>query len=144
MMSNFASLLGELAKTAKEASNFKKRKPEENENQRTGTNLKRQDRRMRIHETTRRPRDFHELNIKISFLCIGGQKCGTTWLHEMLLKNQALSLPTQKEVHFWDWHRRKGLGWYSNQFPHTCQDCLHGEITPCYAILDIKKVSDER
>jgi hypothetical protein len=34
----------------------------------------------------------------------------------MIRRNPRLSLPDQKELHFWDWNRRKGLGWYSKQF----------------------------
>ena len=61
----------------------------------------------------------------------------------------------QKEIHFWDWHRRKGLKWYSNQFPSQQQQHHHhkfqpssninhyyGEITPCYAVLEEKHIRE--
>mmetsp|Transcript_25906 Transcript_25906/g.29623 ORF Transcript_25906/g.29623 Transcript_25906/m.29623 type:complete len:330 (+) Transcript_25906:70-1059(+) len=82
--------------------------------------------------------DLHELSIKIDFLCIGAQKSGTTWLHEMLRKiPSAVGLPKypMKEVHFWDWNRYKGLGWYSQQFASTNNNIALGEITPCYMAL---------
>jgi len=66
-----------------------------------------------------RPTDVDQLSITLSFLCIGAQKAGTSWLHQILSQHSNLSLPIQKEIHFWDWHRHKGLGWYSNQFPKS-------------------------
>jgi len=97
------------------------------------------------------PKDYKDMSIPLSFLCIGAQKAGTTWLHEILRTHPNICLPRNcKEVHFWDWYRGKGLGWYSRQFiQSSCtttrtHDSLHaifhpatvyGEITPCYAIL---------
>jgi hypothetical protein len=37
-----------------------------------------------------------------SFICIGAQKSGTTWLYEMLAQNPSVWLPPLKEVHFFD------------------------------------------
>jgi hypothetical protein len=90
-----------------------------------------------------RPHDFYDLNVNVSFLCIGAQKSGTTWLHVMLKKLPMLCVPDQKEIHFWDWNRRKGLKWYSQQFPTNSNrsSMLCGEITPCYAILNEAQVS---
>ncbi|GFE65794.1 sulfotransferase family protein [Litoreibacter roseus] len=36
------------------------------------------------------------------FICIGAQKAGTTWLHEMLSRHPDCHLPPVKEVRFWD------------------------------------------
>lgn len=90
-----------------------------------------------IHSNNRNHNDF-ELN----FLGIGAQKAGTTWLHKLLQKCNDISLPQeQKEVHFWDWHHRKGFEWYIRQFAYhshklSSAAALHfGEITPCYAVL---------
>ena len=89
-------------------------------------------------------------SFELSFLCIGAQKAGTTWLHTQLQKCPRLSLPVEeKEVHFWDWHWRKGIDWYVRQFDHPPRSSntknedsgsqshsqLHGEITPCYVVL---------
>ena len=46
-------------------------------------------------------------------------------------------------MHFWDWNRRKGLRWYSCQFPQQREDTsMLGEITPCYAVLDEKYICE--
>ncbi|MBL0370980.1 sulfotransferase [Rhizobium sp. KVB221] len=37
-----------------------------------------------------------------SFICIGAQKAGTTWLYEILSQNPGIWLPPLKEVHFFD------------------------------------------
>lgn len=34
------------------------------------------------------------------FICIGAQKAGTTWLHQMLAQNPSVWLPPLKELHF--------------------------------------------
>lgn len=74
-------------------------------------------------------RAFH-----LSFVVIGGQKCGTTWLHKLLQKCNHISLPAQKEIHFWDWNYRKGVDWYIRQFNRNDTIKL-GEITPDYVVL---------
>lgn len=179
-MSDFASLLGKLQDTADRArsstaasastststtstihppppSNDNERHPKRRR-QRQGKNNDDIQPPFAKHGTIR-PRDIHQLTIRPSFFCIGAQKAGTTWLHEMLRRHDGISLPVQKEVHFFDWHRKRGLGWYSRQFPtkkcHRCHDnddddpkmrthkspiVQYGEITPCYAILDADKV----
>ena len=82
------------------------------------------------------PRDSFDLSVNVDFLCIGAQKAGTTWLHDMLRKIPQLGLPKSKEVHFWDWYRRKGLKWYSQQFPRDPNtNLILGEVTPCYMAL---------
>lgn len=109
------------------------------------------------------PRDHRDLTVSLSFLCIGAQKAGTTWLHEMLQNHSQVALPIrQKELHFWDWHRSKGLGWYSRQFPsHSSSSTysslrfqskhhreiskpprFYGEITPCYAVLPSEDIQE--
>jgi hypothetical protein len=70
----------------------------------------------------------------LHFLILGGQKCGTTWVHTLLQKCKLVSLPAQKEVHFWDWHYKKGIDWYIRQFEQNSSKHL-GEITPDYVVL---------
>lgn len=88
-------------------------------------------------------RDVDQLSIDLAFMCIGAQKAGTTWLHEMLKRSGAVGLPCNtKEIHFWDWHRRKGLAWYSRQFNASTDNKLLGEITPCYMALPERHVKE--
>lgn len=92
---------------------------------------------------------------ELSFLVIGAQKAGTSWLHSLLQKcsHSRISLPMErKEVHFWDWHYRKGFQWYIRQFDFTREkvmsnkshnnDTLYGEITPCYIVLPPSTISE--
>mmetsp|Transcript_22384 Transcript_22384/g.33075 ORF Transcript_22384/g.33075 Transcript_22384/m.33075 type:complete len:331 (-) Transcript_22384:45-1037(-) len=129
-MSDFTSLLQNFQKSsAKRAIPLKK--PKASKRQRV------------VNENESLSNDVHLLSVKIDFLCIGAQKAGTTWLHEMLQKIPGLGLPKNtKEVHFWDWHRRKGLGWYSRQFSHSHKNLLLGEVTPCYMALKDRDVQE--
>lgn len=57
-----------------------------------------------------------------SFLCIGTQKAGTSWLYEQLRQHPAVWMPPIKELHYFDhlycksnrswskWHIRQGVG----------------------------------
>lgn len=105
--------------------------------------------------TTKRIRDLQELTVHISFLGIGAQKAGTSWLHTMLSCHPQLNLPSRKELHFWDWNRAKGFKWYSQQFtkkettktksePSSSSNLLLGEITPCYAVLKEHHIQEIR
>jgi hypothetical protein len=136
-MSDFAALLSQLDQSAKRA-------PREQGSENRGKRPRRVRDELRKNDDSL-PADARELKIKLSFLCIGAQKAGTTWLHEMMRKIPGLGLPSQKELHFWDWHRRKGLGWYSKQFPsYDANDgsIAYGEITPCYLTLRDRDVRE--
>ena len=39
---------------------------------------------------------------KVNFLCIGTQKAGTTWLHEVLKQHPDIFLPKKKEIHYFN------------------------------------------
>lgn len=77
----------------------------------------------------------------LRFLILGGQKCGTTWIHTLLQKCKQVSLPAQKEVHFWDWHYKKGIDWYIRQFEENSSKHL-GEITPDYVVLPPSTIAE--
>ncbi len=146
-MSDFNQLLGKLQATAQKVATSKKRKTHEEGVDDTSSNCAAPPSRKRKGASLiRRPVDFHDLTINISFLCIGAQKAGTTWLHQMLNLHPDLCLPDQKEVHFWDWYRRKGLHWYSCQFQQqkTRHEAYFGEITPCYAVLQDHDIGEIR
>lgn len=69
----------------------------------------------------------------LNFIGIGAQKCGTTWLYEMLRQHPQIEFPSGKEIHFWDDFRSRGIDWYRNLF--LGEEKLKGEITPAYATL---------
>jgi hypothetical protein len=77
----------------------------------------------------------------LSFLGIGAQKAGTTWLYEMLRRHPGLAFPAGKEVHFWDANRHLGLEWYRAQFADSDGRKV-GEITPAYAILPLDTIQE--
>ncbi|MGR8933317.1 MAG: sulfotransferase domain-containing protein [Gammaproteobacteria bacterium] len=76
-----------------------------------------------------------------SFMCIGAQKAGTTWLYEMLSKHPEVGFSEKKEIHFWDKEANysKGLGWYLSLFE---TDKVYGDITPAYALLPSEKIKE--
>jgi hypothetical protein len=55
-----------------------------------------------------------------NLLCIGAAKCGTTSLHEYLDLHPQIAMAPGKELNFFTdpaWNWRRGLEWYSEQFP---------------------------
>lgn len=71
-----------------------------------------------------------------TFIGIGAQRCGTTWLDAQLRKHPQVYMPgRRKEVHFFDLYFGRGLQWYQTFFPRNeiGPKCLAvGEITPRY------------
>jgi hypothetical protein len=77
-----------------------------------------------------------------SFLIIGAEKAGTTWLHDVLRAHPGVFLPDVKEVHCFnrfdsngreiDNFNRRGLDWYERQFASAEPGMPAGEATPMY------------
>lgn len=69
-----------------------------------------------------------------TFLTIGAQKCGTTWLSKMLVQHPEVMIPAEKELHFFDKTARyaRGLEWYCEQFSSDQPVVARGELTPNY------------
>jgi hypothetical protein len=74
------------------------------------------------------------------FIIIGGQKCGTTYLYDELVKHPTIAPALTKEVHFFDLNYHKGADWYRAHFPvelaatadgEECQ-MVTGEASPYY------------
>lgn len=75
-----------------------------------------------------------------SFLGIGAQKAGTTWLHANLAGHPQLFLPAPKELHWFDWNWHRSPAAYARWFEDAGAR-IHGEITPAYAILPAEQVA---
>ncbi|CDH46423.1 MAG: sulfotransferase [Candidatus Competibacteraceae bacterium] len=76
----------------------------------------------------------------LSFLGIGAQKAGTTWLYSQLRQHPQLAFPLTKEAHFWNRpHDAVGIQSYLEQFAAVP---ISGEITPAYAILPIEIIRE--
>lgn len=69
-----------------------------------------------------------------TFLLIGGQKCGTTWMARMLAQHPDIFVPERKELRFFDRPEelRRGIAWYRSQFAGAQGEASIGECTPNY------------
>lgn len=72
--------------------------------------------------------------VKPDFLIIGAQKCGTTWLWEMLRQHPGTDLRNRKEIHFFSSSKnyRKGIEWYYHHFRRADPDKIIGESSTDY------------
>ncbi|MEQ4203866.1 sulfotransferase domain-containing protein [Actinopolymorpha sp. B9G3] len=72
------------------------------------------------------------------FIIIGAQRCGTTYLYDLLRRHPYFKPAERKELHFFDRDANyaKGLSWYMSQFPQpdirNGQKEITGEATPYY------------
>ena len=72
-------------------------------------------------------------NAAPSFIGLGVQKGGTSWLYRQLQKHPEIYVPTdRKEIHFFDTYFEKGQEWYLDWFKSKDSAKAWGEITPEY------------
>jgi hypothetical protein len=84
------------------------------------------------------------LRVLPDFLIIGAQRCGTSSLYWYLAQHPDVAPAVRKEVHYFDWHYRRGLLWYRAHFPlaayriglrvATGRRVLTGEASPYYLV----------
>jgi hypothetical protein len=68
-----------------------------------------------------------------TFVGIGAQRAGTTWIHECLAEHPEVCVPhVKKETHFFNRNFDRGVAWYESQFAVLPQHKAVGEITPNY------------
>lgn len=71
-----------------------------------------------------------------TFLGIGVNKAGTTWLHDLLASHPHIWMPLRrKEVNFFTKHYEEGLDWYERFFPDSSERQSYtaiGEYSPAY------------
>ncbi len=71
-----------------------------------------------------------------SFIVIGGERCGSTWLYLLLKSHPQVYVPSQrKEINFFNWYYDKGIEWYESFFPsYESAQKYHaiGEVSPLY------------
>lgn len=83
-------------------------------------------------------------------LCIGTQKSSTSWLHHVLnahpqtaaFPNMAPVTSTNKEAHFWDWNRKRGIEWYRELMTPSDPSLLSMDFTPEYSMLSEDKIEE--
>ena len=77
-------------------------------------------------------------NHPLSFLVVGCQRCGTTWLDAALRDHPQVFLPVQKQTYFFDRHLDRGLDWYLGQFDDVQPShAAVGEIATGYCLVDV-------
>ena len=69
-----------------------------------------------------------------TFLVIGAQKCGTSWIANMVQQHPQVAVAKRKEVHFFDYKDNydRGIDWYRSQFNVHAGAKAIGEFTPGY------------
>lgn len=77
---------------------------------------------------------MHKKVIKPNFLIIGAQKCGTTWLWDMLNQHPGTDLSPKKEIHFFSTSElyNKGNEWYYSHFRDLDPSKVIGEASTSY------------
>lgn len=73
---------------------------------------------------------------KPNFLGIGGMRCGSTWLHNLLATHPSIYVPQRrKELKFFDLNYNRGPDWYESFFPNDRERegfAAIGEVSPTY------------
>ena len=70
---------------------------------------------------------------RIDFVCIGAQKCATTWLHNVLATHPEVAMPHEiKELDFFSAKFDRGYQWYMRHFAPATTARLRGEVSPSY------------
>jgi len=80
---------------------------------------------------------------QLDFIVVGAEKCGTTWLSEMLRQHPQVFIPEQKELHYFNrkfgefpeldnYNFNKPVKWYLNFFNAAKPHQIKGEICPAY------------
>jgi hypothetical protein len=67
-----------------------------------------------------------------NFICIGAQKCATTWLHDVLSDHPQVCLGSTKEIDFFSYFYDFGFEWYERQFACAGTPVAVGEVSPSY------------
>jgi len=75
--------------------------------------------------------------LPVNFLYLGGDKCGSTWVHRILSQHPDVSLAHAKELFYFDRFYEKGPNWYKKQFPQNSQAARTGEVCHDYLYSDI-------
>ncbi len=95
----------------------------------------------------------HAMNLRrniADILCIGCQKGSTSWLHSVItchprvyaFPNSAPITSTDKEAHFWDWNRARGVEWYRSLLTPPEPERLSLDFTPEYAFLSEAEIAE--
>jgi hypothetical protein len=81
--------------------------------------------------------------VKPDFICIGAQKCGTSWIHRNLAEHPSVVVatgtlggkqyfPTGKDTQFFTNYYDRGYEWYESLFPPATSGQKLGEVSTSY------------
>ncbi|MDG2201638.1 MAG: sulfotransferase [Phycisphaerales bacterium] len=74
----------------------------------------------------------------LTFLMVGCQRCGTTWIDAALRDHPEVFLPAEKQSYFFDRNYDKGIDWYLEKFSSVDSGKVAvGEIATGYCLLDV-------
>lgn len=74
----------------------------------------------------------------ITFLMVGCQRCGSTWVDKALRGHPEIHLPPQKQTYFFDSNFDQGMDWYLEQYgPLKPGAKAVGEIATSYCLTDV-------
>jgi hypothetical protein len=65
------------------------------------------------------------------FVIIGAPRSGTTTLWRFVVEHPGVRRAAKKEIHFFDDHYERGIGWYRAHFPRA-REAITGEASPGY------------
>ena len=74
-----------------------------------------------------------EEKMKIDYLYVGGHKCGSTWIHDMIVQHPEISTPLKKEPNFFNENYSIGFNEYSKLWK---EEGIKGEFSTSYFICD--------
>jgi hypothetical protein len=72
-----------------------------------------------------------------TFVIIGAMRSGTTTLARALGEHPQVYMAPAKEIHYFDRHFSRGLGWYEQHFAGADGRTAVGEATPAYLFEDV-------
>ncbi|WP_263840138.1 sulfotransferase domain-containing protein [Salinibacter sp.] len=79
----------------------------------------------------------------IDFVCVGGNKCGTTWLYKMIKQHPKLNVSVNKEPSYFSHHYQRGEDWYLENW--NSDERPRGEFSTSYLYSDaaIRRMSED-
>ena len=73
------------------------------------------------------------MEIKVSFLFIGPDKSGSSWLYKLLLAHPDCFVPRIKDIYYFDRYYSNGVEWYHKRFAKAAPGCeAVGELSHDY------------
>lgn len=67
-----------------------------------------------------------------TFLYIGAEKAGSTWIYKILMEHPEVFVPMEKDIDFFDKHYWRGMDWYASFFKNGGKAKAIGEVSHDY------------